>query len=263
MKNRFWLNPAIPIQPQIARRLRFSRAFTLIELLTVVSIIAILAALIFPLIGQLRRSAQGAVCLGNLRQISVAVANYTSENRGYIPPVMTDMRDEDGKVVYTRWWVELKPYLKFKSLVWEANWRSNPLPTGDEKVYLCPANPRKGNRGGAWVNYTGVVDASGTTYLPTVKETRRHFASFRSPLSQLPYIMDGYAGDLYSIIHPDAVDLFATIASAQSKVNLQSPQDGVFKPVHGNNINILYLDGHVATSDIRAFAKETFDYSRP
>ena len=50
--------------------------FTLIELLVVISIIAILASLLFPVIGQARGMARAASCTSNLRQLGVALSLY-------------------------------------------------------------------------------------------------------------------------------------------------------------------------------------------
>ena len=56
-------------------------AFTLIELLTVVAIIGILAAILFPLVGSARRAASNAVCKSNLRQWGVALLLYSNDNK--------------------------------------------------------------------------------------------------------------------------------------------------------------------------------------
>ncbi|WP_052361492.1 type II secretion system protein [Geminisphaera colitermitum] len=58
-----------------------SAAFTLIELLTVIAIIGILAAIIIPTAGRVRESARDAQCKSNLRQIGVAVTLYVNDNR--------------------------------------------------------------------------------------------------------------------------------------------------------------------------------------
>lgn len=61
------------------------RAFTLIELLTVIAIIGILAAILIPTVGRVRGSAHQAACMTNLRQIALGVLMFADENRGQLP----------------------------------------------------------------------------------------------------------------------------------------------------------------------------------
>jgi prepilin-type N-terminal cleavage/methylation domain-containing protein len=66
-------------------RLTRRSAFTLIELLVVIAIIAILAALLLPALTAARERARRTACLGNLKQIGVALASYTADYSGYFP----------------------------------------------------------------------------------------------------------------------------------------------------------------------------------
>ena len=61
-------------------------AFTLLELLVVISIIAALAALLMPAIGLVRDAAKAQACQSNLRQTGMALLAYTTEWEGLIPP---------------------------------------------------------------------------------------------------------------------------------------------------------------------------------
>lgn len=56
--------------------------FTLIELLTVIAIIGILAAIIIPVVGQVRRTAKNSACVSNLRQWSQATLLYANDHKG-------------------------------------------------------------------------------------------------------------------------------------------------------------------------------------
>ena len=64
---------------------RGSRGFTLVELLTVISIIAVLAAMLFPMYLNAKKSAKRAQCQSNLRQIGQAFETYTSDYGGCYP----------------------------------------------------------------------------------------------------------------------------------------------------------------------------------
>jgi prepilin-type N-terminal cleavage/methylation domain-containing protein/prepilin-type processing-associated H-X9-DG protein len=61
------------------------QAFTLVELLIVISIVALLAALLLPALASAREAGRKANCLSNLRQIGIAIQAYAIDNGGKIP----------------------------------------------------------------------------------------------------------------------------------------------------------------------------------
>ena len=65
------------------------RAFTLIELLAVIAVISILAALLLPVLGRAKEAGRSAACLSNLHQIGIALQIYVQGNKNHMP-VMRD-----------------------------------------------------------------------------------------------------------------------------------------------------------------------------
>lgn len=66
-------------------RKRFRPGFTLIELLIVMGIVALMAAILFPVFATVRAKARQSVCASNLRQISIAIMLYSQDNDTLFP----------------------------------------------------------------------------------------------------------------------------------------------------------------------------------
>ena len=94
---------------------RQHHAFTLVELLVVIGVIAILLSLLLPTVAGARRSAQRVACLSNLREIGLAFTSYLGTNRNHYPrPAQLNLpkpedwiwwessRSSDGKGVVQR-----------------------------------------------------------------------------------------------------------------------------------------------------------------
>jgi general secretion pathway protein G len=73
-----------PMTARSPRRPAADRAFTLIELLTVIAIIGVLAAIIISVVGNVRSAARDSRCKSNLRQIGMAIQLHAQENRGLV-----------------------------------------------------------------------------------------------------------------------------------------------------------------------------------
>ncbi|MFI5377824.1 MAG: prepilin-type N-terminal cleavage/methylation domain-containing protein [Tepidisphaerales bacterium] len=65
-------------------------AFTLVELLVVIGIIALLVAILLPALAVARQSALTTVCASNIRQLAACSMAYASDNRGVYPPAHFD-----------------------------------------------------------------------------------------------------------------------------------------------------------------------------
>jgi prepilin-type N-terminal cleavage/methylation domain-containing protein len=104
-----------------------SRAgFTLIELLVVMAIIAILAAILFPVFATAREAARKTSCVSNARQLVTAVTMYAQDCEEELPFATFD----SAGMMTNSWMMDVSPYIKNGS-IWKCPSDPNPNNTWD------------------------------------------------------------------------------------------------------------------------------------
>jgi prepilin-type N-terminal cleavage/methylation domain-containing protein len=134
-------------------------AFTLVELVMVVGIIAILIALLLPAVQSAREAARRTHCVSNLFQLGVALGNYAATHRAFPPGSVNDKGPIYNVPVgyHYSWTVQILPFLELNNVFRRFDLREGVYsPTNstvsDAKIrtLLCPSSPSGGG-----TNYAG------------------------------------------------------------------------------------------------------------
>lgn len=213
------------------------RAFTLIELLVAIAILAILAAILFPVFARAREKARQAVCGSNLRQIGMALVLYAQDCDECLPVAALDAGSgnatyPDGTAGrYYLWHHQITPYAK------------------NVQVFDCPSAPASSRYRGGY----GSHNAYGGNQLIW----QRALCVMNHP-SELILVMDGgwargpsldvdhWTDDPYYLLDWD------DLTNDTSGDDSNSPA-----PRHNRHTNCVFADGHVKAMPTQTLVENT------
>lgn len=140
------------------------RAFTLVELLVVIAVIAILAAILLPVLDKAKQRSQTADCLNNMKQLQTCYRLYVDDNNDYLPPNEA-MPDLDISWVLGDAQTDVTSTNIQNGLLFQDNHQV--------KIYACPANTLmipNGNGGSVRQTRTCSIDFALGGYTPPILE---------------------------------------------------------------------------------------------
>ena len=188
--------------------------FTLVEILVVIAIIGVLAALLFAVFSRAREKGRSASCQNNLRQIAIAMQQYVGDNDGAFPPIFSVINEDPDNFKSLDWDGMINPYIKSRA------------------IFYCPTNKAESS----WV-YTG-GNVAGYAYnnvdLNRLDKKAKVFSGLReSKFDSLSDIVLNYD---YPIYVGDSSEYETIEASC-------GPQPLI--DLHSGGANFSYGDGHV------------------
>lgn len=162
--------------------------FTMVELLVVISIISLLAAILMPAVNAARNSARRAYCQGNLRQLGIALVGHAQRDRGLAFSTGAFDWRSDGCVTEVGWVADL---VRLE------------IPVGD---MLCPANPaRLSETYDDLLNWVPPApeDWCGVDYAGSQAQTLPDGSQLLNPCRR---IIEGSAGDRRALVETEILN---------------------------------------------------------
>jgi len=241
------------LRPLLPRPLGLCAGFTMVELLVVISVIMLLAALVVPVVKRAQNSSMKAASASNLRQIGVAMMSYTAEHGRFPPPRSNPNVADSYATVFG--WVGKKPLRTTAAGNLTADKRplnaylGNFTSNSEVKVAHAPADRvhDENEKGGS------AYDWFGSSY---------SFNFSRQRESLIPENSEPRTTESISparIIHP-ARFIVAMEYGAWDSLS-GDPGDNARWYSKTNEFNLLFADGHVGFHLVKKDRYTTIDYS--
>ena len=229
---------------------RHQHGFTLLELLVVVAIIAILAAILFPVFSRARENARRSSCQSNLKQIGMTLLQYSQDyDEIIVGHYFKGFEGDDHPGAY-RWMDAIYPYVKSQAVF------DCPSDTSiDKYVYRQPAQIHTtGSYGSYGINnaYWGESGISGAA--SALDHNKLLALSDLQTPSTTVWVTDtsrilAYQNNNFEI-------QWENIAAAPTSVGGGEPPSlSDMSARHLNNVSVLYCDGHVKSVNLNSLLK--------
>lgn len=202
-------------------------AFTLVELLVVVTIIAILAAMLMPSLMKAKRSAYQAVCGNNLKQFGLVFTNYSADYVGYLP-----LARNGGNQRIRNWQYQITAYIFGYMPVIDG---VHPLPRS--ALYICPASTN-------FLPVLGSPDlvaeiSSNYAYQFAFGQVGADAWQYPASNTYIPKRIERFIKPGRITCMTDGMGNTSTYATDPAKIDVSR---------HGNLENYLFVDSHVKSS---------------